>query len=166
MSQNYEQHENEHAHDQDLHERSPIHKLRDNSHESTTRGKNLPRTRNAFLAALALGGALLAGGIAYTFARSAGNPPNQIETTITFDGLGGGSNVIMVYPGAGNTPQDEAYDGTYLVVRPRKLYAKRSAGQFSQIYQLVRKTEYPMCGSSYRPHRGSPRNMRAMYMLI
>ena len=40
--------------------------------------------------------------------------PNQSGATITFDALGGGSNVIKVYPGVGDTPQDKVYDGTYM----------------------------------------------------
>jgi hypothetical protein len=33
--------------------------------------------------------------------------------TITFDALGGSSNVIEVYPGVGNTLQDKTHNGTY-----------------------------------------------------
>jgi TIR domain len=39
--------------------------------------------------------------------------PAQSGATITFDALGNGSNIIEVYPGVGNTPQDKTYNGTY-----------------------------------------------------
>ncbi|HEY4963904.1 MAG TPA: hypothetical protein VIH90_04375 [Candidatus Saccharimonadales bacterium] len=42
--------------------------------------------------------------------------PSAVKPTsheLTFDALGGGSNVIKVYPGALNTPVDEKYDGTF-----------------------------------------------------
>ena len=39
--------------------------------------------------------------------------PAQLGATITFDALGSDSNVIEVYPGVGNTPQDKTYNGTY-----------------------------------------------------
>lgn len=35
------------------------------------------------------------------------------ESALTFDDLGGGSSIIEVYPGVGNTPEDRAFNGTY-----------------------------------------------------
>ncbi len=41
------------------------------------------------------------------------NLPPSPGATITFDALGGSSNVIEVYPGVGNTLQDKTYNGRY-----------------------------------------------------
>jgi hypothetical protein len=50
-----------------------------------------------------------------TSGRTAGNPSSHESghAQLTFDYLGGGSKVIEVFPGVGNTPEDKKFDGTY-----------------------------------------------------
>jgi len=48
-----------------------------------------------------------------TTAFSGPIPTQPGEITLTFDDLGGGSSIIKVYPGVGNTSADKRYNGTY-----------------------------------------------------
>jgi hypothetical protein len=51
-----------------------------------------------------------------TSGRTAGKPSSSHESghaQLTFDYLGGGSKVIEVFPGVGNSPEDKKFDGTY-----------------------------------------------------
>lgn len=59
----------------------------------------------------AIGAGVLAG---LTLANSSAEEEPTVETkTVTFDDLGVGSNVIMVYPGVASTEADKQPNGTY-----------------------------------------------------
>lgn len=88
---------------------------------STTRhgGSRGNRTRRsvaiaAITLALVVSIAALVGNQVFNLLHDASNPtPTPSGATITFDALGGSQNLIEVYPGVGNIPQDKTYDGVY-----------------------------------------------------
>ncbi len=74
----------------------------------------------AITLALVVSIAALVGNQVFNLSQDARSPnvtstptPASSGATITFDALGGSSNVIEVYPGVGNTLQDKTYNGTY-----------------------------------------------------
>lgn len=86
MRSNYNQQAGR-GHIYDPYEDASVHKL-DSPQTVVAKGKGSPRTPNALLAGLALGGALLAGGTTYAFTRHTNTAPSKAHAALIVPGNG------------------------------------------------------------------------------